>query len=50
MAATLDRDAEGKLVRKAGIMGIVLIAGEVRPGDSIRVELLPPPHRPLAVV
>jgi MOSC domain-containing protein YiiM len=50
MAATLDRDAEGKLVRKAGIMGIVLIAGEVRPGDTIRVELPPPPHRPLAVV
>jgi MOSC domain-containing protein YiiM len=50
MAATLDRDAEGNLVRKAGIMGIVLEAGEVRPGDPIRVEPPPPPHRPLAVV
>ena len=50
MAATLDRDAEGKLVRKAGIMGVVVAAGEVRPGDPIRVELPPPPHRPLAVV
>jgi MOSC domain-containing protein YiiM len=50
MAATLDRDAEGNLVRKAGIMGIVLTAGEVRPGDPIRVEPPPPPHRPLAVV
>jgi MOSC domain-containing protein YiiM len=50
MAATLDRDAEGRLVRKAGIMGIVLATGEVRPGDPVRVEPPPPPRRPLAVV
>jgi MOSC domain-containing protein YiiM len=50
MAATLDRDAEGNLVRKAGIMGIVVSAGEIHPGDPIRVEPPPPPHRPLAVV
>ena len=50
MAATLDRDAEGNLVRKAGIMGIVLADGEVRPGDPIRVELPPEPHSPLAPV
>jgi MOSC domain-containing protein YiiM len=50
MAATLDRDADGNLVRKAGIMAIVLAEGEIRPGDPIRVEPPPPPHRPLAVV
>jgi MOSC domain-containing protein YiiM len=50
MAATLDRDAAGNLVRKAGIMGIVLTSGEVRRGDPIRVEPPPLPHRPLAVV
>jgi MOSC domain-containing protein YiiM len=50
MAATLDRDAEGNLVRKAGIMGIVLTGGEVRAGDPIRVELPPEPHSPLAPV
>jgi MOSC domain-containing protein YiiM len=50
MAATLDRDANGKLVRKAGIMGVVLVEGEVRPGDPIRVEPPPPPYRPLPVV
>jgi MOSC domain-containing protein YiiM len=50
MAATLDRDDAGHLVRKAGIMGIVLTTGEIRPGDPIGVEPPPPPHRPLAVV
>ena len=47
MAATLGRDVDGALVRKAGVMGIVLVNGEVRPGDAIRVELPPEPHRPL---
>jgi MOSC domain-containing protein YiiM len=46
-AAVLDRNAEGKLIRKAGIMGVVLAGGEVRPGDAIRVELPPLPHRSL---
>ena len=50
MAATLGRDEHGNLVRKAGIMGIVLAGGEVRAGDPIRVELPPQPHRPLAPV
>jgi MOSC domain-containing protein YiiM len=50
MAATLGRDAQGRLIRKAGVMGIVLAAGEVRPGDLIRVELpagLPTPLGPV---
>jgi MOSC domain-containing protein YiiM len=50
LAAVLDRDPEGNLVRKAGIMGIVLASGEVRPGDPIRIEPPPPPYRPLAPV
>jgi MOSC domain-containing protein YiiM len=50
MAATLGRDECGNLVRKAGIMGIVIAGGEVRPGDPIRVKLPPQPHRPLAPV
>lgn len=50
MAATLDRDDAGKLIRKAGVMGIVLADGEVRPGDAIRVELPPEPHQPLEPV
>ena len=50
MAATLDRDEDGNLVRKADIMGVVIAGGEVCPGDLIRVELPPWPHRPLAPV
>ncbi len=50
MAAVLDRDAEGNLVRKAGIMAIVLSGGEIRPGDAITVELPPPPHHALGPV
>lgn len=47
MNAVLDRDAQGNLLRKAGIMGIVQTGGEVRSGDTIRVELPPEPHHPL---
>lgn len=47
MAAVLDRDAQGNLIRKAGIMGIVLTSGEVRVGDTIRVELPEQPYRAL---
>ena len=50
MAATLDRDAAGNLVRKAGVMAVVVAGGEVRPGDPVRVELPPPPHHPLKPV
>ena len=39
MAAVLDRDEHGGLVRKSGVMAIVVAAGEVRAGDAIRIEL-----------
>ena len=47
MAAVLDRDEQGNLIRKAGVMSIVLVGGEVRPTDLIRIELPPEPHHPL---
>jgi MOSC domain-containing protein YiiM len=50
MAATLDRDEDGALLRKAGVMSVVVAGGEVRPGDSIGVELPPWPHRSLEPV
>ena len=50
MGATLERAADGSLIRKAGIMAVVLKGGDVRPGDPIRVELPADPHRLLAPV
>ena len=50
MNATLDRDAAGKLIRKAGIMAVVLAGGDVKPGDEIAVELPPEPHHELEPV
>ena len=50
LAAVLDRDADGGLIRKAGVMGVVLTSGTVRPGDPIRIELPAQPHRRLAPV
>jgi MOSC domain-containing protein YiiM len=47
MKATLARDASGALVRKAGIMGVVVAGGEIRPGDAIEIEFPSAPHRPL---
>ena len=50
MAATLDRNAQGNLVRKAGVMGVVIADGDIRPGDAVRIELPAAPHHPLQPV
>jgi MOSC domain-containing protein YiiM len=50
MAAVLDRDEQGGLVRKGGVMAVVLMSGDVRPGDPISAELPAPPHAPLEPV
>lgn len=43
----LGRDEGGNVVRKAGVMGIVVRGGDVRPGDRVVVALPPAPHLPL---
>ena len=50
MQACLGRDAAGGLVRKTGVMAVVLAGGDIAPGDAIRVVLPPLPHEPLGVV
>jgi MOSC domain-containing protein YiiM len=50
MTATLHHDANGNLIRKAGIMSVVIEGGDIRPGDSIQIELPAPPHLPLQPV
>ncbi len=46
MQAVLDTDEHGRLIRKAGIMGVVMAGGVVRAGDEIRVTY-PATHRAL---
>lgn len=41
MEATLDRASDGSLVRKAGVMGVVIAGGEVTLGDAIEVDWVP---------
>ena len=50
MAAVLDRDEFGRLVRKAGVMAVVVLGGRVRSGDSVRVQLPSGEQRPLEPV
>ena len=50
MAAVLGRNASGALVRKSGVMVVVLAAGDVQPGDPIRIDSAPAPARPLEPV
>ena len=50
MAATLEKQADGHVRRKAGIMTIVLAGGTARPGDTITVDMPAEPREPLPVV
>lgn len=50
LAAVLDRDAQGGLVRKTGVMGIVVAGGDIHEGDTIGVALPAVPYRLLEVV
>ncbi len=50
MSAVLEHGPNGKLVRKAGVMSIVVAGGVVRPSDAIGVELPGGPHRALEPV
>ena len=50
MAATLGRSPQGELIRKAGVMGVVICCGLVRPGDLVKVTLPGAPLRDLEPV
>ncbi len=49
-AAVMDTDADGGLIRKSGVMAVVIAGGEARPGDAIRVDLPDGERRPLRPV
>ena len=50
MKAVLDKDENGKLIRKAGIMSIVISGGIINRGDHISIKLPSQPHYPLEKV
>jgi len=50
MKAVLDRDAANRLVRKAGVMAVVLASGQVVAGDPVTAAYPPQPRRPLEPV
>ena len=50
MAATLDKADDGSLIRKSGVMAVVVTGGEVRVGDPIRLDSVPKEFEPLGVV
>jgi MOSC domain-containing protein YiiM len=50
MAATLGRASDGSIIRKTGVMSVVLAGGDVAPGDAIGVEFPALPHHRLEVV
>ena len=48
--AVLDRTEDGALLRKAGVMAVVVAGGRVRPGDTVAVTLPAAPHVALTPV
>jgi len=47
MRALIGRDADGRPLLEAGVMGVVLASGDVTPGDTIEVHMPALPHRRL---
>lgn len=50
MRAVLEKGSDGSLVRKAGVMAVVIVGGKVRIGDAIQLASLPALHHPLEPV
>lgn len=50
LAAVLGRNADGELVRKTGVMAIVVTGGIVRGGDPVTIASVPEHHVPLEPV
>jgi MOSC domain-containing protein YiiM len=50
LAHVVGKHADERIERKAGIMGIVIAGGVIRPGDTIEVTLPGQPHERLGRV
>lgn len=50
MQAVLDRAADGSVIRKSGVMAVVITSGSIAVGGSIQVQSVPLGHTPLTPV
>ena len=50
LSAVLGRDPHGNLIRKTGVMAVVVAGGDVTAGDAVAVILPPGDQRPLQPV
>ncbi|MFT7590657.1 MAG: MOSC domain-containing protein YiiM [bacterium] len=50
MKAVVSKDSQGNIIRKTGVMSVVLKSGIVNQGDSIRVAYPSKPFKPLVCV
>jgi MOSC domain-containing protein YiiM len=50
LQAVLGRDSDGNLIRKTGVMAVVIAGGDVKAGDAIAVMLPEGERRPLMPV
>lgn len=50
MKACIAKDEDGRVIRKSGVMSVVVTGGLIEPGAQIRVVLPADPHQPLGVV
>lgn len=50
LTEVIDKTESGELVRKAGVMAVVVQSGDVRSSDQVHVSLPPPPHGTLVPV
>jgi MOSC domain-containing protein YiiM len=50
LSAVLGRDPQGNLIRKTGVMAVVIAGGDVKAGDAVAVILPPGEQRPLLPV
>jgi MOSC domain-containing protein YiiM len=48
--AMIDRGPAGEIIRKSGVMAIVIAGGDVTAGDHIGITMPPEPHQPLVPV
>ena len=47
LSAVLDKTPDGELIRKSGVMAIVISGGTIKPDDFIKIQFPEKPHKKL---